>query len=159
MKLKTAISRIFPFFAIFLAHPIFANTVIVSGIIPPQHQIQVTPIGNNISSGNTISEEVALIEINNNLPSYQVEFNFENSITGENEISEVRIESVGGILGEGLVAPQKLVLQKETSSGKYIWFTGTQTSATKNYSIKLSVTYKHQPKEKVLVSVSMPSYL
>lgn len=159
MKLKTAISRILAGFAIFIASHTFANTQIVGGVVPSIHNTLVTPIENADNRDEQLGKEIALIQIENNLPDFQLVLDFSGAQENGNQIEDVILESVSGILGGGLVAPQKMVLSHELGTSKYIWNPGTQTSATLGYVVKVSVTYKKPPTVALVMGVSMPTSL
>ncbi len=125
------------------AHPhTFANSLVACAYVPEQRSLIVTPKQAADRTGNEQATEVAVIEIDNNLPEYELEFEFSEANGGGHEVSEVRLEGIDGILGHGLRAPDESALEPGRSSGRFLWKPGPQETATIGYRMKVIVTYK-----------------
>jgi hypothetical protein len=135
-----------------------ANTFIVGGYVPEQRNVTVTPtlVPAPVEPDKVV--EVAMIEIDNNLPNYALVLDFTDRFGGNDLISEVRLKGEGGTLGQGLAVPVETVLTPESGSGQFTWNPGTQESATFRYRVRVLVTYKRPMAEQPLMTVSMPSF-
>jgi hypothetical protein len=117
------------------ASPISANSINAGGRVPEMHNLSVTPVS---GSPGAASAEVAVIEIDNNLPSFELALEFPGD--GAARIAEVRLVGFDGALGGGLPDPASAPLEPD-GTGRFVWRPGRQTSATLGYRMKVVVTY------------------
>ena len=135
------------------AFPAIANPVLAGGYFPERRNITVTALPPEASSPGQGPAPVAEIEIDNNLPGYQLVLEF-HALDGDDEaIDEVRLESLGGTLGRGLSDPSGHPL--DGASGRYVWNPGRQETATLGYRVRVMVTYKRPVAATMPLTVGM----
>ena len=134
-----------------------AATATVGGYVPEKRNLTVTPVYDAAPSDAYRTKEVATIRIDNNLPNYSLVLDFSDRDGSRDVVSEVRLEPVQGTLGRGLTAPGAAALAPEDGSGRFVWYPGTQESATLDYEVRVYVTYKRPLESQPLLTVGMPS--
>jgi hypothetical protein len=163
MKYSSISKLVIGFFAILSFSEIFANTFVAGGSVPEQRNISVTPNYSDMDLEPMEMTEVATIQIDNNLPNYDLVLEFSDRYGTRDLIDEVHLIGMVGTLGEGLEVPANARLTQVGTDGRFVWSPGTQKSATLAYQLKVLVTYKRALtyKEAVtnppLLTVSMPS--
>jgi hypothetical protein len=159
MKLNAVFSRSFSIFTLFtlasLSHT-SANTISVGGYVPERRNLTITPTYGAELPDPARVDEVATIEIDNNLPDYELVLDFKDRDGGSDAISEVRLEELAGTLGSGLSAPTGSVLTPEADGESFVWHPGTQQTATNNYRMRVLVTYKRPLADRPVMRVTMP---
>jgi hypothetical protein len=136
--------------------PSSANSLIAGGWVPERHTLGISPMISDPPSPQGVATEVAIIEIENNLPEYELVLEFPDNAGGSASISEVRLDGLDGILGCGLTAPMGLRMENEGASGRFRWRPGRQASATVGYRVRATVTYKLPRMGSQQLLVSMP---
>jgi hypothetical protein len=158
MKFNGAFFSALAFFTLLPLSYTSATSFVAVGYVPELRNVTVTPADMETPVEPDKVVEVAMIEIDNNLPNYALVLDFTDRFGGSDLISEVRLMGVGGMLGQGLAAPVEMVLTPEAGSGRFTWNPGTQESATLRYRVRVLVTYKRPIVDQPLMTVSMPSY-
>ncbi|MDB5106371.1 MAG: hypothetical protein JWP91_4060 [Fibrobacteres bacterium] len=144
-------------FAVLLpVSPTFANTVIAGGFVPENRSLTVRTVQVSDSSRTDGAVEVAVIELDNNLPDYEVVLDFSDRYGSGEFVSEVRLEGLEGMLGRGLSEPAGAPLLPGASPGQFVWCPGRQESATLGYKVRVLATFKSGNPEKPSLRVSMP---
>lgn len=133
----------------------FANSVIAGGYVPERRNFTVTDIRGKGAPGLDGSEAVAVIEIDNNLPDFQMTLHFHPLNGDGGTIETVRLESLEGKLGRGLDDPSGEPLTAGAEPGQFIWNPGPQKTATLGFRVRVWVTYKRPVAETTPLSVSM----
>ena len=106
------------------ASPISANSVIVGGYVPEINTLSVVASRGPNDSRPDGRFAVAEVEINNNLPVYELVLDFSDPVGLGQPVSEVRLEPMGGILGQGLAEPSLENLPQSGLSGRFVWSPG-----------------------------------
>ncbi len=147
------------FITLFLLSHSFANSIRVGGYIPEKRCIKITPNNQADFSLENQSIEAAIIEIDNNLATFELVFNFQDQNGNADAISDIRLEPMDGVLGEGLIAPNKSLIRSNEKDGQFIWSPGIQLSATEHYRVKVMVTCKRPLTDLPRMAVNMPATL
>lgn len=135
----------------------FANSLIAGGYVPENRSLAVTPsYGGGLSPAHQATE-VAVIEIDNNLPDYELVLDFTDRYGDNDIIAEVRLVGMDGTLGSGSMVPSGTVLNPGASPGQFIWRPGPQLVPTRGYQVRVMVTYKIPMAGAPIMRVSMPS--
>ncbi|MEO7424927.1 MAG: hypothetical protein ABI036_07060 [Fibrobacteria bacterium] len=119
----------------------FANSLIVGGRVPENCRITVIQIAHEIQPAPSTDADVAIIEIDNNLPEYQLAIDFSGLSGGYLAISEVRLDGLDGTLGNGLAASVSARLEQGDTPGRFLWKPGRQGIATVKFRAIIRVTY------------------
>jgi hypothetical protein len=157
MKLNRIPGLEFLFLALLLFSHSFANSVVAGGMVPEYRNLSVTPSISNIADWTLGRVEIATLEIDNNMPNYQIVLDFSHKDKGNDLISEVQLQGLDGTLGQGLSLDGETILRPESESGKFIWNPGPQKTATLQLQIRVFVIYKQAPTSTPTLTVSMPS--
>lgn len=137
-----------------LAADAFANVQAI-GRVAEIRNVSVTPLAAaEAPEGDGVP--VALIRIDNNMPDFELVLDFNASPGGE-AVSEVRLQPLGGILGEGCAPPGPAALPPGPVPGTFKWNAGSQASATIGYMVEVLVAWKSQRPAPATMTVSMPS--
>lgn len=134
---------------------ISANSVIAGGYVPERRNLIVTPIRDGGAAGPDGSRAVAILEIDNNLPDFQLVLEFHPAEGDGGAIEGVRLESLGGVLGRGLGDPSGRPLAEDAGTGRFVWNPGPQETATLGYRVKVMVTCRRPGADVAPVTVSM----
>lgn len=134
----------------------FANSLIAGGWVPEVHTVAITPTFASVEPGSGGPVEVAILEIDNNLPDFELSLSFSDRYGGSESILEVRLVGVEGMLGTGLADPAAAALTQGGFPGQFIWKAGRQATATLGYKMKVMVTYASTPMDQSLLMVGMP---
>ena len=121
--------------------PNSASSVAAGGYIPVLRNLTVTPAGPSSAFAAEVPVEVAVLEIDNNLPGYELALDFSGPDGNGPVVSEVRLEGAGGVLGTGLAPPQGPLPEDGSHPGRFIWSPGSQKTATLGYRIRVLATY------------------
>ncbi|GEM_PF-4628928 len=162
MKFSAMIPRSNPLyglllFPIFIISNTFANSIIAGGYVPEQRSLSVTPSYGADNSPSNRSTEVAVIEIDNNLPNYELVLDFSDRYGDKDIVAEVRLQCLDGVLGSGSLSSSGTVLIPGAAPGQFIWSPGPQMIPTHEYRVKVMVTYRRPMTGTPTLRVSMPS--
>jgi hypothetical protein len=147
----------FPLLAgLLMVADISANSVIAGGRVPEVHWVSVTPTPVPVDPGSAGAVEVAVIEIENNLPGFELILDFSDRFGGMDRISEVRLVALDGLLGLGLEEPSLSTLSPGGVPGRFVWRAGRQRTATLGYRMKVMVTFATSSPERPTMLVGMP---
>jgi hypothetical protein len=136
----------------------FANSIIAGGYVSEVRNLTVTPIAAEEGFRTDGPIEVAILEIDNNLPDFEVVLDFSDRIGMADAISEVRLVGLEGTLGQGLENPGSIAMRPGSLPGRFIWSPGRQTTATLGYRMKVLVTFVNPPAAPPTMRVAMPAY-
>jgi hypothetical protein len=136
--------------------PISANSIIAGGSVPEWRNLTVTPAPIEPDPGQAGPVEVAEIEIDNNLPDYELVLDFSDRDGGDGRVVDVRLVGFDGILGQGLENPGSATMIPGDAPGRFIWRPGRQGSATLGYRMKVMVTFAGPPSVPSTLMVGMP---
>ncbi len=159
MKYNGIPIRTFSIFTLLALSHIFANTNTVGGFIATKQNFTVTP---NYSFDCKLLRpltELATIEIENNISTFELVLDFSELEGSASQIADVQLQEVGGSLGLGLISPKASSLIHEIGTGRFIWKPGNQQSPTQGYQVRVLVTFKEAPAMPPQLTVSMPVYL
>jgi hypothetical protein len=134
----------------------FASSLVVGGWVPERRSLIVTPNQGADLSVSGEPTEVGTIEIDNNLPDYELVLDFPDPEGADRAVSAVRLEALDGQLGQGLEAPSPAGLERGDMPGRFLWRPGRQESATVRYRVKVMVTYRERVEDAPRMLVSMP---
>jgi hypothetical protein len=134
----------------------FANSVIAGGWVPEHRNFVVTPFYGEGYSRPDGAVEVAVIEIDNNLPDFELGLDFSDADGNGDLVAEVRLQGLDGTLGTGLDAPSETTLKPGPIPGRFIWDPGRQHTATIGYRVRVMVTYTTPIAEQPHMAVAMP---
>jgi hypothetical protein len=151
--------QIFPLLVsilIFAPSHCFANSLITGGWVPERRSLIITPNQSATVSVPGEETEVAIIEIENNLPEYELVLDFSDTEGGVGGVSEVRLEGVDGILGRGLRSPAESMLEPGALPGRFLWRPGRQETATVGYRVRVMVICKDTRERPPQLLVAMP---
>lgn len=162
MKLNGLPNRFAPpaavaFMLLAAAAPISANSIIAGGRVPEWRNLWVTPVRMDADPRQGGPVEVAEIEIDNNLPVYELVLDFSDRYGGEGLVSEVRLVGIEGTLGRGLENPGSAIMTSGGAPGRFVWSPGRQASATMGYRMKVMVTFASPPSAPPTMRVAMPA--
>jgi hypothetical protein len=135
--------------------PISAKSVIVGGHIPELRRLTITPVQGRGAAVPGQTVQVAVIEIDNNLPNYELVLDFSGADPDGRLVSEVRLEAAGGTLGKGLAEPSGRPLEAGSTAGQFLWSPGRQETATIRYQVRVMVTYARPAESRPPMLVSM----
>ncbi len=159
MKYNGILIRTFSILTLLALSHIFANTNTVGGIIATKQNFTVIP---NYSFDCKLLRpltELATIEIDNNISTFELVLDFSELEGSANQIVDVRLQEVSGCLGLGLIPPEASPLIHEVGTGRFIWKPGNQQSPTQGYQVRVLVTFKETQTTPPQLTVSMPIYL
>jgi hypothetical protein len=145
--------------ALIAAAQTFANTIIAGGQVPALHSVSIQPTYGDGRPGADGAVEVAILEIDNNLPDFGLVLDFNDGFGDAGRISQVRIEGLEGMLGLGIEAPVRQVIEPDPQPGRFVWNPGPQRTATLGYRIRVLVTFGSPPTRQPLIRVAMPAIL
>ncbi|HKP98246.1 MAG TPA: hypothetical protein VJ385_21120 [Fibrobacteria bacterium] len=134
----------------------FANSIIAGGRVPERLHLTVTRESGTGFTSSGAAKEIAIIEIDNNLPEYELALELSDRYGGDAGISGVRLEGLDGTLGNGLREPAGLDLEAGGAPGRFLWRPGRQMSATLNYRVRVLATFNGPAPESPRLMVSMP---
>ncbi|MDB5050409.1 MAG: hypothetical protein JWO30_3480 [Fibrobacteres bacterium] len=139
--------------------PGHATVALVEGVVPAKHSLRITRsegAGSSYATG--IPVEVAVLEIDNNLPEYQLVLDFSDPDgASAAAVSAVRLERLDGKPGDGLrLDGSGEELEPGDMPGRFLWRPGRQESATIGLRVKVMVTYGGNAVEDPQLVVSMP---
>jgi hypothetical protein len=135
--------------------PTSAKTVTVGGYVPELRRLTITPVQGRDPALPGKAIQVAVIEIDNNLPNYELVLDFSGADPDGGLISEVRLEGAGGTLGRGLAEPSGRPLEAGSIAGQFLWNPGPQETATLRYQVRVMVTYARPAESRPPMLVSM----
>lgn len=144
--------------ALLLLSDTFANSIIAGGQVPERRNLSVTPAFMEQSPWFKEKVEIATLVLDNNLPNYQLVLDFTDKDRADIFISEVHLQGLDGILGQGLSMNGETILKAEPGSNRFVWNPGPQQTATLNFQIRVLVVYKQAPASTPRMTVSMPSF-
>jgi hypothetical protein len=133
-----------------------AYSVTSGGWVPVRQDVSVFPECGADSAGAGQTRDVAVIEITNNLPRFDLVLDFSGRLGGDDPVEEVRLQGLEGILGNGLETPSGAVMRPGGRPGRFVWSPGVQSTATVGYKIRVTVTYKRPVSDQPLLAVGMP---
>lgn len=134
----------------------FANSLIAGGWVPERHLLTVTPNPEAAPFAPGAATEVAILEIDNNLPEYELALEFSTGNDGRGSVSQVWFEEMDGTLGMGLEDAVGRELESGGAPGRFIWRPGRQGTATVNYRVRVMVRYAEEVAPPPRLLVSMP---
>lgn len=137
--------------------PISANSIIAGGHVPEWRNLSVTPAPIDADPRQAGPVEIAEIEIDNNLPDYELVLDFSDRHGGEGLIEEVRLVGIDGDLGQGLENPASAFMIPGGAPGRFVWRPGRQSSATMGYRMKVLVTFSGPSSAPPTLTVAMPA--
>jgi hypothetical protein len=134
----------------------FSDALVAGGWVPERKSLIVNPGSGEAVPDGDGALEAAVIEIDNNLPSFELVLDFSDRWGGGDFVSSVRLEGVDGMLGKGLDDPSGAALEPGPVPGRFVWSPGLQESATVGYRVRVLITCKRPFSGAPQLAVSMP---